>query len=118
MMTREEVILAYACGHRDFSNLDLSNLDLSKTFLFNVNLYKSNLSNTNISKTYLIGANLRETELFWVKAHETNLYGATMSGGSADGFIMSYILNNYNKDNYPTIDEVIKTLGIIYEKTN
>ncbi len=46
-ITREEILLAYNCGRRDFSNLDLSYIDLSGADLTNALLGGAILINAN-----------------------------------------------------------------------
>jgi len=52
MITREELLLAYECGYRDFSSLDLRKIDLSWANLTEANLTEA-YTIVNGSKKYL-----------------------------------------------------------------
>ena len=80
-MTANELLTAYADGHRYFAYADLSGANLSGANLSGANLYGADLSRANLSGANLYGADLSRANLF-----RANLDGANMDGAKLPHF--------------------------------
>ena len=76
-MTRDELLSAYAEGHRDFENADLSGVNL-----WGMNLRGANLRCANLEGANLEGANLEGANLWGANLEGANLWGANLEGAN------------------------------------
>ena len=94
-MTKDELLVAYAEGSRDFRSADLrgadlfgaylSSADLSSADLRSADLSNANLRGANLSSAYLSSANLRDANLRGANLRGANLRGADLSSANLYG---------------------------------
>jgi very-short-patch-repair endonuclease len=79
-MNREQLLLKYQQGQRDFSQLQLGSIDLSHTYLAGISFNGADLSTAN-----LYGANLLRADLRNAILRRANLSKAVLIGSRLDG---------------------------------